>query len=109
MSAMRMVQPALDEIIRVVPVRHGFMTAAGTVLVSGGVARFGRLAAIRVGGAHRQGVFVIVTFMRMMQVAVMEVINVPVVLDRRVAAAGPVLMLVMFVCVMFVRHEGSFL
>jgi hypothetical protein len=103
---MRMVQPALHEIIRVVPVRHGFMTAAGTVLVFGGVARPGRVAAIRVGGAHRQRVLVVVTFMRMMQVAVMEKIDVPVVLDRRVAAAGPVLMIVMFVGVVFVRHEG---
>jgi hypothetical protein len=106
---MRMVQPPLDEIIRVVPVRHGFMTATGTMLMAGGVTRLGRLAAIRVGGVHRQRVLIVMTFVRVMQMAVVQIIDMALVLDRGVATARTVLVVVMLVRVMFVRHEVDLL
>lgn len=105
MSAVRMMEPALHEVIRVIAVRDGFVTAARTVDVFCVMRAASRLTAIGIGGVHRQRVLVVMTLVRVVQVAVVQVIDVPVVLDRRVAAAGPVLMIVMFVGVVLVRHE----
>jgi hypothetical protein len=108
MSAMWMVQPAFDQIIGVIAVRHGFVAAPGTVLVTGRMALPGWLATFRVRSVHWEGVLVVVTFVRMMQVAVMQVIDVPVVFDRRVSATGLVLVLVVLVSVMIALHILSF-
>jgi hypothetical protein len=47
--AMRMVKVALDQVIRVIPVRHGFVTAPWAVMVAGGVR-----AALMLGRARRR-------------------------------------------------------
>lgn len=102
MIAVGMMEPALDEVIRMIAVRYGFVSATRSV----GMLALGRggLAAIGIGGVHRQHVLVVMTLVRVVQVAVVQVINVPVVLDRRVAAAGPVLMVVAGVGVMMFGH-----
>jgi hypothetical protein len=102
MIAVGMMQAPIDQVIRVIAVRHGFMPAARTVDMLAVVPARCRLAAVRVGGVHRQGVLVVMSFMRVMQMAVMEEIDMPVVFDGGVAAAGAVLVLVIRVGMMFV-------
>ena len=101
--AVGMMEPAVHEVIGVITVRDGFMAAARTMnmptLVCGG-----RLATIRIGGIHRQRVLVVMPVMRVMQMAVVQEINVAVVLDGGVTAAGPVLMIVIRVGVMMLGH-----
>ena len=89
----RMVQMAIDEVIDVVAMRHGFVAAAGAVDVSGFVAAavvVGR-AGVRVGGADGDAVFIDVVAVRVVQVAVVQVINVAFVFDGGVAAVRAVL------------------
>ena len=91
--AVRVVQVAIDEVIDVVAMWHRFVAAAGAVDVSGFVAAavvVGR-AGVRVGGADGDAVFIDVVAMRVVQVAVVQVIDVAVVLDGGVAAARAVL------------------
>jgi hypothetical protein len=103
MSGMWMVQPASDQIIRVIAVWYGFVAAPGTVLVRGRMVLPGWLATLGVRSVHWEGVLVVVAFVRMMQVAVMQVIDVPVVFDSRVSATDLVL-----VSVMIARHFFPF-
>ena len=90
---MRVVQVAIDEVVNVVAMRHGFVAATGAVDVSRFVAAavVVRRAGIRVGGADGDAVFMNVVAMRVVQVAVVQVIDVAVVLDGGVAAARAVL------------------
>ena len=101
MVAMGMVQVAVDEIIDVIAVGHGFVAAAGSVDVSGRVrsAAMPARALIRIGGVHVEHVHIVVVVVRMMEAAVFEVIGVPRVLDGDVPARGTV---VVCVAVMFV-------
>ena len=93
---MRVVQVAIDEVVNVVAMRHGFVAATGTVDVSRFVAAavVVRRAGIRVGGADGDAVFIDVVAVRVVQVAVVQVINVAFVLDGSVAAACAVLVFV---------------
>jgi hypothetical protein len=106
--AVRMVQVATHEVIDVVAVRHRFMAAVGPVtmclLVSGAVMAGG--AAGRIGTGDRQPVFLDVAAVLVVQMAVVQVIGVAVVVDGRVAAVRPVLMVVAFVVS---RHVNPFL
>ena len=105
MVAVRVVQVAIDKVIDVVAMRHRFVAAAGAVDVSGFVAAAGAVdvsgfvaaavvvgrAGVRVGGADGDAVFIDVVAMRVVQVAVVQVIDVAVVFDGGVAAASAVL------------------
>jgi hypothetical protein len=109
--AMRMVQVAIDQVIRVVAVRDGFMTAAGAVLVSALVA--GTLVLRRAGGRvigiDRQPVFLNSARGHVVEVAIVEIIHVAVVVDGRVPAAGTVLMVVLRVIRVFTcQGQSSF-
>jgi hypothetical protein len=95
--AVRVVQVAIDEVVDVVAVGDGLMPTAWAMDVLGGVA----CAAVRGGAlrwvlvAHGQAVL----FDRacrggVVEVAVVEVVHVPVVLDGGVAAGGAVLVVV---------------
>lgn len=102
MPAVRMVQMAVYQIIDVVAVGDRFMSAARPVHM---VCRVGR--AIMATGAcsgiairYGKRVLVIVAFMRMMQVAVMQVVHMAVVQHRGVPATGAVDVVVLFVYVM---------
>lgn len=90
MVAVRVVQVAVDQVVDVVTVRDGFVAATGAMDVAGLVAAafvLGR-AAVGVGGRDRDHVLVDVVAMRMVQVAVVQVVDMTVMPDGRVAAAG---------------------
>lgn len=106
--AVGMMEPAVHEVIGVVSVRDGFMAAAGAVDMRGVVRAGRRLATIRIGGVHGQRVLVVMPFMRVMQMTVVQIVDVSVVLDGGVAAAGAVLMMVILVGVMMLGHDFSF-
>jgi hypothetical protein len=93
----REVQPSLHEIVDVVAVGHSLVAAAGTVHV---VRRMpGRRARVAVGvlGVDLDRVLVDVVAVRVMEVAVVQIVDVVGVPHRRVAAAGTVLMRVLLV------------
>jgi hypothetical protein len=91
--AMRMMQVTLDPVVHMVTVRHRVVAAAGAVqmarLVAG--ATMVRGAAVGVLAGHFDDVLVDMARMRVMQVAVVQVIDMPTMPDRLMAAAGPVL------------------
>jgi hypothetical protein len=84
-----MVQVSVDQVIGVVPVRHGFVAAARTVSMHGVVpaAAMLRRAAIGVGRAHLDDVLVHVIFMRVMEMTIMKIVDVAVVSNRGVTTA----------------------
>jgi len=94
--AMRVMQVAVHEIINVVAMGNGFMPAAGAMLVVGVVTAalmFGR-ALLRILAADVNDVLVHMVLVRMMEVAIVEIIDMAVVHDRRVSASGAVDMIV---------------
>jgi hypothetical protein len=111
MVSMLVMQAAVDEVVDVVAMRHGFMAAAGAVnmaMVMPGVIA-NRLAPIRVRGAHFDNMLVDMVTMWVMQVAIMQIVDMFAVLHSRVAAAGAVRMVVVFVMgEMAVAHGVSF-
>jgi len=80
MIAVWMVQVAIDEIVDVIAVRHGFVPAAGAVHMVGSVCTAGMLRGAGGGIVCSNGndVFIYMIAMRMMQVAVMQIIDMPV-------------------------------
>lgn len=94
MVAMGMVEPAVDQIINMIAVRDRLMTARRTVNMTGLVALvtvFWR-AVIRIGLADLDHMFIDMVAVRMVQMAVMQVINVVPVAYRGVPATGSMLM-----------------
>jgi hypothetical protein len=94
MVAMRMVQVAIDQIIDMVAVRHSFVTATGTVNVARFVAAadMRRSAAIRVGRIDGDHMLIDMVTVNVMQVAIVQIVHMPIVLNRGVAAIFAVLM-----------------
>ena len=92
--AVRMVEMAGDAIVHVIAVRHRRVATAGAMLV----ARFMPTAAMAGGAAdgilahHLDHVLVDVTFVRVMEVAVVQIVDMAAVAHRRVSAARSVLM-----------------
>ena len=80
-SVMRMMQMAIHEIIHVVAVRDGDVTTVGTVNVLPVVAFRSKRAFVRVDVADGNGVLIHVVAVRMVQMAVVEIIHVPLVHD----------------------------
>ena len=81
-----MVQPAVHQVIHVIAVRDGLVAAARAV----GVTRLavGRIGvAVRMLGIDRDHVLVDMILVRMVQMPVMQVVDVIVVANRRMAAA----------------------
>lgn len=97
--AVGVVQVAGDQIVDVVPVRHRRVAAAGAVLVVRGVAAAGVIgrAAVRVLIADGNHVLVDVITVGVMQVAIMQIVDVVLVLDGDMPAVRPMLMIVVFV------------
>lgn len=97
--AVGVVQAAVHQVVNVIAVWHGLVAAVGPVRVSLSVfllREVGRTVC-RVGGADFEDVLVNVPLVMVMKMAVVEIINVAVVLDGGVAAIGAVLMRVVFV------------
>lgn len=91
--AERMVQVPRDEVVDMVSVRQGFVAATGAMVVVSvvGTTSMGRRAGSGVGCADRDGVLLDSIALRVVQMAVVEVVGVPVVLHGLMAAAGAVL------------------
>jgi hypothetical protein len=106
--AVRMMQVSSDEVVDMVSVRHGFVATTGAMLVGRivGTTSMGRRARGRVRCANRERVLVDSIDLRVVQMAVVEVVSVPVVLHGSMAAAGAVLVCVIGVSLV-IRHERS--
>lgn len=91
--SVRVVEVAVDQVVDVVAVRNGRMAAVGPMHMAFFVpaAVMGGSAAIGVGGIDVENVLIDVTGVRMVQVAVVQIIHMSVVLDSQVAAARSVL------------------
>ncbi len=101
-ALVRVVQAPVDEVVDVVPVGHGVVSAAFAMDVL--AALMGGIAAVRVEFVHRQLVLVDVVAVGVVQVAVVKEVDMPVVHDLRVAAAGAVDVVVGVVDVACVAH-----
>ena len=100
------VQAAVDQVVHVVAVRHGFVAAAFAVNMAG--TGLHGVAAVGVGGVYIEAVFVVVAVVFVVQVAVVDVVDVVAVFDGGVAAAFAVDVLVVGMG-MAVAHFVSFL
>jgi hypothetical protein len=94
--AVRMVQVAIDEIIDVVPMRHGFVTARRAVNVARLMAATVviRSALVGIFRIDRERMLVDVIAVHVMQMAVVQIVDMIVVLDRRMPTVRAVLMVV---------------
>ena len=94
--AMRVVQMIADPVIDMVAMRHRVMAAAGTVNMTGFMpgAAMVRGAAFRVLARHREHVLVAVIAVRVVQMAVVQVIDMAVMAHGLMPAAGAVAMIV---------------
>jgi hypothetical protein len=112
MVSMGVVQVAIYQVIRVIPVRNGFMAATRTMLVIFGMAPaiMFRSAGGRIGGIDCQLMFFDPFASHVMQVAIVQIIDVAVVFNTCVAAALAVLVVVIGVSCRCLRHvQFSFL
>ena len=85
MIAMRMVQPSVHEVVDVVPMGHGLVPAGRAVRVRAGCLR---RALHGVDRADRNDMLINVIFVRMMQMAVMKIIDMAVMPDRGMSTVG---------------------
>ena len=104
MSLVRMMQVSLHQIIYMIPVRYRLVSTAPAMNMAGlmSPADMACRAGCRICRRHLKRVFVKVTFMGMMQMTVMQVIDVALMQDRRVPAVRAVYVSMVFVYVM--RH-----
>jgi hypothetical protein len=92
-----MVQMTVDKVVDVVAMFYLRVAAVGTVDMTCGMSLTGmvRRAAVGICSRHRQLAFVHMIAMRMMQMAIMQVIDVAVMLNRQMSAARTVIMLML--------------
>ena len=105
MIAVLVMQTAVDQIIDMVTMRNGLMTATFPM----NMARTGieRDAGIGVGFIYRQGVFVVMAVVLVVQMAVVQVVDMAVMFDGGMTAAAAVNMGVV-VMNRAVCHDASF-
>jgi hypothetical protein len=84
MAIMHMVQPAVHQPIDMIAMRHGFMAAAGAVDMG---AAAGAHAAIGIGGRHGDDMIINMIAMHVMQMAIVQIIDMAIMLHGGVAAA----------------------
>lgn|GEM_PF-1610679 len=94
-----MMQVAINEIVYVVTVGNRFMTTSWPMHMTWLVACTGmvRGAAVRISVRDLKPMFIDMIPMRMMQVTIVQVVNVAIMFDRRMAAVRTVRMIVIFV------------
>ncbi|KWF18251.1 hypothetical protein WT56_30435 [Burkholderia pseudomultivorans] len=90
--AMRVMKAAVDQIIDVIAMRNGFMPAARPVHMARLMVAAVRRTPVRIFRADFDLVFVYVIAVRMVQVAVMEIVDVVAMLDCRMATSRTMLM-----------------
>lgn len=108
MIAVRMVQMAADQVIDVIAVRNRFVPAPGAVHMARVMTAAGVVlgATFGIGGADLDAVLIDVAGVRMMQVAVVQVVDVIAMTDGGVATAGAMLVVVVAVLpVVAVAHD----
>ncbi|MEA3643566.1 MAG: hypothetical protein VBE63_27100 [Lamprobacter sp.] len=110
MVAMRMMQPTINDVVDVIPVRHRLMTTAGPVHVAVFLAGTEPvIAAVRVRFADGDDVLVVVDetidLMRMMQMAIVQIVDVIVVAQGLMAAARAVAMIVVGMGLAVLTHR----
>ena len=110
MSTVRKMQMTVNQIVFMISVRNGLMSAGGAmpVLRVMGVARMVRSAASRIGSTDSQGVLIDVFVVDKMKVSIMKVILMVIVPDNGMATIGTVGVWVLVMSTMFV-HGVSFL
>lgn len=104
----RVMEMSVDQIVDMVAVRYGFVSAAGTVpvvLVVSAAGVIGRAAA-GIAIAHLDGVLVDVIAVGVMEMAVVQVVDVVTVPDRGMAARRAMLVRVVGVNLVIVRGHG---
>jgi hypothetical protein len=94
MIAVRMVQPAIHEIVDVVTMRYRFVSATWTVLVR---AMDFRRAMHGICGVDRDGMLIDVILVHMMEVPVMKIVHMAVMADRCVPTTRAMLVRVVVV------------
>ena len=106
--AMRMVQVAVDQVIDVVAMRDGLVSAARAMNVLGimAAAIVVRRTSVRIRRGNRDHVFFDAAAIRMVEMPVVQVVDVPFVFDCRVPTTRSMLVGVAFVNVAS-RHVGS--
>lgn len=106
----RMVQMAVHQVINVIAMRHGFMATAWAMYMACrmAVALVAWGTALGVEGVDHQAMFIDMIAMHMVQVAVMQVVNVAIVLYRRVATACLVLVVMIGMLRASTHAETSF-
>ena len=107
MIAMLVMQMAGNDVVNVVSVRDGLMTAGGAVFVTllVGIAAVIRCTAVRVAVADTDAVLVDVIVVDVMKMAVVQVIDVAVMFDSGVAAMRSMSVGVTLVSPMFWSHK----
>ena len=111
MIAVRMMQMALDKIVGVLAMRHGWMAAVRAVNVPGLVALVPvrRRALVRVSGADLDHVLIDAVPARAVQVPVMEIVDMVSVLDGDVSAARSMMVRMFLSAQVVVGGHQSFL
>jgi len=110
MVAVRMMQPTVHDVVDMIPVRHRFMTASRAVHVAVFLASAEPvLAASRVGLANGDDVLVVVDqtvdLVRMVEMAIMQIVDVVLMLQGRVSAAGSVAMIMVGMGMAVLAHR----
>jgi hypothetical protein len=96
MAVMDVMQTAIHQVVDMITVGHGFMTAIGSMDVVGPMAAALAMGAvIRVGGIDLQDVLVHVIAMHVVQMAVVQIVDMASVLDGGMATVRTVLVAVM--------------
>ena len=96
----RVMQSAIDEVVGMVAVRHRFVTTVGSMHMALVMSAAAGFTTVWIGFIYRQLVFVVVAFVRMVEVTVMQVINMSIMFDGSMPASGAVFMVVILVSVM---------
>jgi hypothetical protein len=112
MVAVGMVQMSIDQVVGMVAMRHGFVSAAWAVPMRRimSAAAVVRRAAVGIRRAHFDDVLIDVILVRVMEMAVVKVIDVTLMADRDMTAARLVDMRMVGVNRVIVRSHGlSFL
>ena len=105
---MGVMQMTIDQIVRMVAVRDSLVAAARPMAVRSVVSAatmIGRTT-VWIRSAYRKHVLVHMILVRMMQMAIMQIVDVVIVTNSDVTAAVPVLMRVIRVNRMIVRSHG---
>jgi hypothetical protein len=97
MTIVRMMQVSIHQVIDVIPVWNGRVSAVGTVNMSFRISLRSMCATVRMRLIHLDFVFDDVVSLQMFQMALSQIIDMAVVFDRGMSATGTVLMELMLV------------